>query len=197
MTETTKNETNELDEAQQAQGSADETTQDQASAQVELQNQLTEKEAKIEALQKALDLAKKNETEAMARAQAELANVRKRLEQEADKARKYALEKFSTSLLDVVDNLERALTTLDTSNESHQPIIAGIELTLKSFLDTLKKFGVEVIESTNKSLNPELHQAITMVDSPEHASNQIVDTMQKGYTLHGRLIRPAMVIVAK
>lgn len=158
---------------------------------------LKAKDEKISQLEKELALAKKNESEAMIRARAEIDNVRKRVEQDIEKAHKFALEKFSTELLEVIDNLERALATLDKENDSHKATIEGIELTLKSFLDTMKKFGVEVVKSTGEILNPEYHQAVTMIDSPDHKSNQIVDTMQKGYTLNGRLIRPAMVIVAK
>jgi len=72
-----------------------------------------------------------------------------------------------------------------------------LELTLKSFLDTVKKFGIEVVGTENGQLNPDVHQAITMIESPDHQSGQIVNTIQKGYTLNGRLIRPAMVVVAK
>lgn len=158
---------------------------------------LKTKDEKISQLEKELALAKKNESEAMIRARAEIDNVRKRVEQDIEKAHKFALEKFSTELLDVIDNLERALATLDKDNDSHKATIEGIELTLKSFLDTMKKFGVEVVNSTGEQLNPEFHQAVTMIESSDHKSNQIVDTMQKGYTLNGRLIRPAMVIVAK
>lgn len=188
MTLSQENELNEAEVTELDASSADE--------EVNLTLQLQEKDDKITELQNALAISKKNEAEAMIRAQAEIANVRKRLEQDVDKARKFALEKFSIELLVVVDNLERAIKTLDKNNETHQPIIEGIELTLKSFLDTLKKFGVEQIQSTGENLNPELHQAVTMINSPEHTENQIVDTMQKGYTLNGRLIRPAMVIVA-
>ena len=133
----------------------------------------------------------------MIRARAEIDNVRKRVEQDVDKARKFALEKFSNELLPVIDNLERALESTDKDNPQHQAMVEGLELTLKSFLDTVKKFGIEVINTQDSQLNPDLHQAISMVESPEHQSGQIVNTIQKGYTLNGRLIRPAMVIVAK
>ena len=176
---------------------AEETTEQQATAQPDLEEQLKAKDTRIAELEQALQLAKKNESEAMIRARAEIDNVRKRVEQDVDKARKFALEKFSNELLPVIDNLERALLSTDKNNPEHQATVEGLELTLKSFLDTVKKFGIEVVSTEDSQLNPDVHQAISMVESPEHQSGQIVNTIQKGYTLNGRLIRPAMVIVAK
>ncbi|SCB92864.1 nucleotide exchange factor GrpE [Gilliamella intestini] len=176
---------------------AEEITEQEAPAQPSLEEQLSAKDARIAELEQALQLAKKNENEAMIRARAEIDNVRKRVEQDVDKARKFALEKFSNELLPVIDNLERALESTDKTNPEHKATVEGLELTLKSFLDTVKKFGIEVINTEDSQLNPDVHQAISMVESPEHQSGQIVNTIQKGYTLNGRLIRPAMVIVAK
>ncbi|OCG64730.1 nucleotide exchange factor GrpE [Gilliamella sp. wkB18] len=176
---------------------AEETTEQEAPVQPSLEEQLNAKDARIVELEQALQLAKKNESEAMIRARAEIDNVRKRVEQDVDKARKFALEKFSNELLPVIDNLERALESTDKTNPEHKATVEGLELTLKSFLDTVKKFGIEVINTEDSQLNPDVHQAISMIESPEHQSGQIVNTIQKGYTLNGRLIRPAMVIVAK
>lgn len=176
---------------------AEETIEQQATSQPNFEEQLKAKEVRITELEQALQLAKKNESEAMIRARAEIDNVRKRVEQDVDKARKFALEKFSNELLPVIDNLERALESTDKANPEHKATVEGLELTLKSFLDTVKKFGIEVINTEDSQLNPDVHQAISMVESPEHQSGQIVNTIQKGYTLNGRLIRPAMVIVAK
>ncbi|MCX8650184.1 nucleotide exchange factor GrpE [Gilliamella sp. B2776] len=175
----------------------EEITEQQASDQPDFEAQLKAKDVRIAELEQALQLAKKNESEAMIRARAEIDNVRKRVEQDVDKARKFALEKFSNELLPVIDNLERALLSTDKNNPEHQATVEGLELTLKSFLDTVKKFGIEVVSTEDSQLNPDVHQAISMVESPEHQSGQIVNTIQKGYTLNGRLIRPAMVIVAK
>ena len=96
-----------------------------------------------------------------------------------------------------MDNLERALSAADHENEQMKPMIEGLELTLKSFLDAVRKFGIEVVEEKNVAFNPEVHQAMTLIDSPEHEANHVVDVMQKGYTLNGRLLRPAMVVVSK
>ena len=194
MTEQDKN----MSENESNIDTATESSTEQATqAKPNVDEQLKAKDARIAELEQELQIAKKNESEAMIRARAEIDNVRKRVEQDVDKARKFALEKFSNELLPVIDNLERALESTDKDNPQHQAMVEGLELTLKSFLDTVKKFGIEVINTQDSQLNPDLHQAISMVESPEHQSGQIVNTIQKGYTLNGRLIRPAMVIVAK
>ncbi|WP_392558552.1 nucleotide exchange factor GrpE [Orbus mooreae] len=174
-----------------------ETEKQENEQQLDLNAIIKEKDNRISELEKELQIAKKNESEAMVRARAEIDNVRKRVELDVEKAHKFALEKFSNELLPVIDNLERALESTDKTNPEHKATVEGLELTLKSFLDTVKKFGVEVVSTESGQLNPELHQAITMIESPDHQSGQIVNTIQKGYTLNGRLIRPAMVIVAK
>lgn len=174
-----------------------EPTEKEIQAEPNVDELLKIKDERIIELEKELLLAKKNESEAMVRARAEIDNVRKRVEQDVEKARKYALEKFSNELLPVIDNLERALESTDKTDPQHQATVEGLTLTLKSFLDTVKKFGIEVVNTDDSQLNPDVHQAISMIESPEHQSGQIVNTIQKGYTLNGRLIRPAMVIVAK
>ncbi|RKS85808.1 molecular chaperone GrpE [Orbus hercynius] len=196
MTEQTHNNAEQTEDIQvtAASNNAAETAAEQ---QPDLQSQLKEKDQRIDELEKELQIAKKNEAEAMVRARAEIDNVRKRVEQDVEKAHKFALEKFSNELLPVIDNLERALEATDKENPEHKAMIEGLELTLKSFLDTVKKFGIDVVSTQGGQLNPDVHQAITMIDSTEHQSGQIVNTIQKGYTLNGRLLRPAMVIVAK
>ncbi|MBG2874081.1 nucleotide exchange factor GrpE [Proteus alimentorum] len=170
---------------------------EEAQADFNAQAELVEALARIDSLEKQLEQSQKTEREAMARALAEVENVRRRTQQDIEKAHKFALEKFSNELLPVLDNLERALSAADHENESLKPMIEGLELTLKSFLDAVRKFGIEVVEEKNVVFNPEVHQAMTLIDSPAHDSNHVVDVMQKGYTLNGRLLRPAMVIVSK
>nr|WP_314265692.1 nucleotide exchange factor GrpE [uncultured Moellerella sp.] len=148
-------------------------------------------------LEAELEAAKKRERDEILRAKAEMENIRRRAEMDVEKAHKFALERFSNELLPVIDNLERALEAADRDNEGSQAMIEGLELTLKSFIDAVSKFGVDVVSESNVPFNPEVHQAITMLDSPEHQSNTVMNIMQKGYTLNGRLLRPAMVIVAK
>lgn len=173
------------------------TMTEEAQVDFNAQAELVEALARVDSLEKQLEQSQKTEREAMIRAQAEVENIRRRTQQDVEKAHKFALEKFSNELLPVLDNLERALSAADHENESLKPMIEGLELTLKSFLDAVHKFGIEVVEEKNVVFNPEVHQAMTLIDSPAHDSNHVVDVMQKGYTLNGRLLRPAMVIVSK
>ncbi|WOR89294.1 nucleotide exchange factor GrpE [Proteus mirabilis] len=168
-----------------------------AQAEFDAQAELVQALARVDELEKQLQQSQKTEREAMIRAQAEIENIRRRTQQDVEKAHKFALEKFSNELLPVLDNLERALSAADHENEQMKPMIEGLELTLKSFLDVVRKFGIEVVEEKNVAFNPEVHQAMTLIDSPEHEANHVVDVMQKGYTLNGRLLRPAMVVVSK
>lgn len=129
------------------------------------------------------------------RAAAESQNVRRRAEQEADKARKFALEKFIKELLPVVDSLEKALETMqEEASEAHRE---GVSMTLKMQMDVLNKFGVEVIEPHGEPFDPQVHEAMTMVPNPDLEPNTVMDVMQKGYLLNGRLVRPAMVVVSQ
>ena len=135
--------------------------------------------------------------DAALRAQAEAQNAKRRAEQEAEKARKFALERFCNELLPVVDNLERALESASVDNEALKPIAEGVELTLKSFIGALSKFNVEAVDPHGEPFDPNLHQAMSLVENPEVDPNSVIAVMQKGYTLNGRLLRPAMVMVSK
>ncbi|MEQ8265344.1 nucleotide exchange factor GrpE [Pseudohaliea sp.] len=131
------------------------------------------------------------------RAQAELQNTRRRAEQDVERARKYALERFCSELLPVVDNLERALESASGDDEQIRPIAEGVELTLKSFLNALGKFNIEPVDPAGEPFDPQFHQAMSSVENPDVEPNTVVAVMQKGYTLNGRLVRPAMVMVSK
>ncbi|KGQ13657.1 Protein grpE [Beauveria bassiana D1-5] len=155
------------------------------------------RDEEIANLQAQLAEMKHREREIEPRHQADLANLRRRTEQDIEKAHKFALEKFVNELLPVIDSLDRALEVADKSNPDLAPMIEGIELTQKSMLDVVRKFGVEVVGDTNVPFNPDVHQAIAMVESADVAPNNVLMVMQKGYTLNGRTIRAAMVSVAK
>ena len=131
------------------------------------------------------------------RALADAQNVKRRAEQDVEKARKFALEQFAKELLPVVDNMERALEATEGHDEAVKLIAEGVELTLKSFLDALKKFNVEAVDPQGEPFDPNLHQAMSMVENSEVEPNSVIAVMQKGYTLNGRLLRPAMVMVSK
>ncbi len=130
------------------------------------------------------------------RSNAEAQNARRRAEQDVEKARKFALEKFVNELLPVADNLERALAAGDVDDESQKAVLEGVALTHKSLLDTLKKFQVEPVDPDGEPFDPQLHQAMSMVPSPDVEPNTVLTVFQKGYTLYGRLVRPAMVVVS-
>jgi molecular chaperone GrpE len=130
------------------------------------------------------------------RAQAETQNARRRAEQDVEKARKFALEKFVVELLPVADNLERAIAAGDSEDEAQKVVLEGVALTHKSLLDSLKKFKVEAVDPFGEPFDPQLHQAMSMVPNPDVEPNTVLTVFQKGYTLNGRLVRPAMVVVS-
>lgn len=166
-------------------------------AQVDAADVVDVRDERIAELEAQLQEAAQRERDSVMRARAEADNIRRRAEQDVEKAHKFALEKFSNELLPVIDSLERALDLADKSNPDLAAMIEGIELTLKSMLDAMRKFGVEQVGEVNVPFNPEVHQAMTMMESDQHEPNQVMMVMQKGYTLNGRLIRPAMVAVSK
>lgn len=133
----------------------------------------------------------------MLRIKAESDNIRRRASMDVEKAHKFALEKFSADLLPVVDNLERALAFINREDETLKGVVEGVELTMKSFLDTVAKYGVNQIDPQGQPFNPELHQAMSIQPSADVAPNTVTFVMQKGYELNGRLLRPAMVGVSK
>lgn len=131
------------------------------------------------------------------RAHADAQNVMRRAEQDVEKARKFALESFARELLPVVDNLERALEAARGDDEAIKAIAEGVDLTLKSFQGALGKFHIEVVDPAGEPFDPNLHQAMSMVENGEVEPNTVIAVMMKGYTLNGRLLRPAMVMVSK
>ncbi|MFV7477344.1 nucleotide exchange factor GrpE [Enterobacter pseudoroggenkampii] len=159
--------------------------------------QVDPRDEKIANLEAQLVEAQNRERDGILRIKAEMENLRRRTEQDVEKAHKFALEKFVNELLPVIDSLDRALEVADKANPDNAAMIEGIELTLKSMLDVVRKFGVEVIADTDVPLDPNVHQAIAMVESEEIEAGKVLGVMQKGYTLNGRTIRAAMVTVAK
>jgi molecular chaperone GrpE len=150
-------------------------------------------EERIEELEEELVGAKDD----VLRAQAEAQNAGRRAEGDIEKARKFALERFTGELLPVIDNLERALEAAVAQDATVPPIAEGVELTLKSFQDVMGKFKVEVVDPQGEPFDPNLHQAMSMIENDDVEPNSVIAVMQKGYTLNGRLVRPAMVMVSK
>lgn len=130
------------------------------------------------------------------RNQAEMQNILRRSERDVQNAHKYALDKFVAELLPVVDNLERALQSIDQNKEDLKSLAEGVVLTLKSFQDVLARYKVLPIDPKGEVFDPELHQAMSILEMPGSTPNTVVDVFQKGYTLNDRLVRPAMVVVA-
>jgi len=130
------------------------------------------------------------------RTRAELDNLKKRHQRELENAHKYGLEKFVAELLGVWDSLELGY---DAAQENHdiEKLLEGTELTLKMLGDTMNKFGVEQINPQGEAFNPESQQAMSMVPTDEVPPNTVVNVVQKGYLLNGRLVRPAMVMVSQ
>ena len=126
-------------------------------------------------------------------AKAESENIRRRAQDDTEKARKFALEKFSSELLAVKDSLEAALTVETATLESYKN---GVELTLKQLASVFEKFNVVEMNPSGEKFDPHKHQAISLVEA-EAEPNTVVQVLQKGYTLHDRVLRPALVMVAK
>jgi molecular chaperone GrpE len=147
----------------------------------------------LEELLKAAELQAAEHHDAWLRAKAETENMRRRAVEDVDKARKFAVENFASELLAVKDSLEAALAVESPSVENLKD---GVELTLKQLAAVFGKFNLHDIEPLGEKFDPHLHQAIQMVES-DQPPNTVVTVLQKGYRLHERTLRPAMVMVAK
>ncbi|MCE9847213.1 nucleotide exchange factor GrpE [Aeromonas allosaccharophila] len=166
----------------------------------DVDSEVTAEQARIAELEAQLETAIQKvaeERERALRTAAEMENLRRRTELDVEKAHKFALEKFAGELLPVLDNLERAIELADKENEALKPMIEGVELTLKSMQSGVAKFGLVALDPLNQPFDPNAHQAMSMVPSADVAPNTVIAVMQKGYDLNGRVIRPAMVMIAK
>lgn len=131
------------------------------------------------------------------RLQAESENQRKRHARDLENAHKFGMEKFIQDVLPVWDSLAMGMTAARADNVNVGSVIEGMELTLKMMSDTMKKFNLEEIDPQGEPFDPEMHQAMSMLESADVAPNTVINVFQKGYRLNGRLIRPAMVVVSK
>ncbi len=188
---------------EQKQEQNEELEQDLQSQEVDVEEQkqvedpLEEAIARVQELEAQLAETARKEQDLLLRTRAEIDNIRRRTEQDVEKAHKFALEKFAKDILNTIDNLERALATpANIEDESIKALFDGVELTLKELLATVARFGVEPVGVVGEVFNPDLHQAISMQPMEGFETNQITTVLQKGYLLNGRVIRPAMVMVA-
>ncbi|MCF8026999.1 MAG: nucleotide exchange factor GrpE [Desulfobacteraceae bacterium] len=132
------------------------------------------------------------------RLSAEFENYKKRMQRQAEDHRKYANESIIKDLLSVVDNLERAVNASQQSGSGADAcMLEGLEMTLNEIRKVLKKYHVEPVEAVGEPFDPTYHEAVMQQPSEDHPDNTVIQEMQKGYMLHDRLIRPAMVVVAK
>ncbi|MFT7337214.1 MAG: molecular chaperone GrpE [Marinobacter maritimus] len=134
------------------------------------------------------------------RSQAEMQNVRRRAEMDVEKAHKFALEKFVKELLPVADSLEKAVESTEDQGNAGDLVASirqGVEMTLSLLESSLKKFNVEPLNPIGEPFDPQHHEAMSMVPAPDAEPNSVVAVVQKGYLLNGRVVRPAMVMVAK
>lgn len=131
------------------------------------------------------------------RTNAEMDNLRKRAERDVQNAHKFGVEKLVAELLPVIDSMEMGMAAVDNSDEATTKLLEGMELTLKMFADALQKIGVTQLNPMGEVFNPDFHQAMSMVENPDAEPNTVIAVMQKGYLLNDRLVRPAMVMVAK
>jgi molecular chaperone GrpE len=171
---------------------------DEFDAEVVVEN-IESKEVDVEFLQGQLEKLQeqsKVNLDKVVRAQAEMENLRKRAARDVENAHKYALEKFTNELLPIMDSLELGLSA-SVKAKNLDDLCKGMKLTLEMFNTVMEKFGITMIEPKGEKFNPELHDAVSMQETDDSNSGIIIEVMQKGYTLNGRLIRPAMVVVAK
>ena len=153
-------------------------------------------ESKVAALTEQLADAKDDQL----RVQAEMQNLRRRAERDVESAHKFGLEKIINGLLPVLDNLDRAISAVpeeSAGDDGVKALLEGVELTRKTAVDVLTRFSVDVLEPFGEPFDPQFHQAMTMVPSATGEPNSVIDVLQKGYTLNGRLLRAAMVVIAK
>ncbi|MBW2193921.1 MAG: nucleotide exchange factor GrpE [Deltaproteobacteria bacterium] len=154
----------------------------------------------VEVLEEKLDEAKQEGAQShdrFLRTAAEFENYKKRTTREMDALRKYANEALLKDLLSAVDNLERAIHSSNDSESTESSVFEGIDMTLKELLKILEKYQVKPVEAEGKTFDPAFHQAFMTEENEEHPENTVLREFQKGYTLHDRLLRPAMVVVSK
>ena len=172
-------------------------TEDQILEDQEVETTETEEELDIEAQLAAAQQSAKDNWDKVLRAQAEMENIKRRSVRDLENAHKYALDGFVKALLEVKDSLSMGLKSATEEDATIEHIIEGLEMTDKVFASTLEKFGVKTLDPVGEKFNPELHEAVTMLPMPDKESNSVLDVVQVGFTLNGRLVRPAMVVVVQ
>jgi molecular chaperone GrpE len=167
----------------------------------EPQLQSEQLESDIAALQEELAAAQakaQDNWDQLLRAKAEMENIRRRAATDVEKAHKYSSERFARELLDVVDSLEKGLESTTGKTEEIQAIHDGINLTYKLLIDTLEKHEIKMLDpQQGETFDPSKHEALAMQESADFEPNSILTVVQRGFTIHERVLRPARVIVAR
>lgn len=177
--------TNEQNEAVESNESVAQQSNEQASVEQDVQALLVEAQAQAA-----------QHFDSLLRLQADMENLRRRTEREIDNAKKFALERFINDLIPVLDSMEMGLQASNQAVNEQDTIRQGLEMTLKMFQDVMARFHVEALDPTGHPFNPQEHEAMTMQPSKDHEPNIVMFTVQKGYKLHGRVVRPARVVVS-
>jgi molecular chaperone GrpE len=176
----------------------DEATFDESAAEMEADSDVAEDSAvDLNTLLAEAQAKAEEHYEQLVRAHAELDNLKKRHSRDLENAHKYALDKFVAELLGVWDSLELGHSAAQDEKADVAKLREGTELTLKMLNDVMQKFGVAQIDPIDQPFNPEFHQAMSMQPRSDVPANTVVAVVQKGYTLNGRLVRPAMVMVSQ
>jgi len=196
-----------IDESIEEEALSNDAAEDQTEAEVEADDAAAEPqeppEISIESLQGQLELAAEEVSkfrDVALRAEAEMQNVRRRASKDLENAHKYGVEKFVKNILPVIDGLEKAIEAVEQAAGEDGPnkaIAEGVSLCHKMLLDALSKDGVVAVDPLGEPFDPNIHQAMSMVENPDVEPNSVVLVVQKGYTLNERLVRPAMVMVSK
>lgn len=188
MSEQNKTEINEEQIPTVEDSSVEELTSEKAEEQVQQDVSAMLSEAQAEA---------EKQKELALRTLADMENLRRRTRIDLESAHKFALEKFVDALVPVMDSMEMGIDAASKEEVTKESIQEGMDMTLKQFIDVLGNFNVERIDPVGEKFDPQLHEAMTMVPSPEHESQTVMEVFQKGYRLNERLVRPARVIVAQ
>ena len=153
---------------------------------------IKEMEAKLKAAQE----ESKETYDRFLRVSAEFENYKKRSSREMDEFRKFANESLIKEMLSVVDNLERAINSSNDAKQANSGLVEGVDITLKEILKIFEKFNVKPVESLKKDFDPNFHQAVMTEETDDYTEHTVINELQKGYMMHDRLLRPAMVVVS-
>lgn len=151
----------------------------------------------MEARLESMEQESKDSHDRFLRVSAEFENYKKRASREMNDFRKFANESFAKAMLPVVDNLDRAIESSSDDDHSNSSVVEGVNMTLKEILKIFEQFGVKPFKSLGKIFDPAVHQAVMQEESDDHPEKTILNELEKGYMIHDRLLRPAMVVVSK